>query len=424
MKRVVITGIGVISPIGNGINSFLNSMKQGISGIKFIQELADFNFSSQIGGIPDINLPDYDNIFQEYELSEADLTVKYAVLAAIQAWKDAKLEIPDKFSIAANEDYGAVIGSCAGGAELYARKLYHLVNSKKIKKLGSQIIENLMHSGSTAVISNIFALANQTISNSSACATGAESIIMATEKIRQSTAKLIIAGSSDPYSPYMWAGFDSMRLLSRKFNDNPTKASRPLSASADGFVAAAGAGMLIVEELEHALKRNAKIYAEIIGINYNAGGQRNGGSMTASNPNRVIDCIRSSIKDAKINSEQIDLICGHLTGTKFDDKEINNWKTALSLNKKFPYINSLKSITGHTIGAAGAIETIAAILQLYNDFIHPTINCEDLNENVKQIWDENKIATKLITNPNLNYIAKASFGFGDVNSCLILKKYK
>lgn len=421
-KRVVITGLGVISPIGNDIESFKLSMQKGISGIKYIKELADYNFASQIGGVPDINNSEYEKIFEKFELKDADLTVKYSVLAALQAWNDAKLELPDRFSKNINENYGAVIGSCAGGAELYARKLYPLVNSKNIRKLGSQIIENLMHSGTTAILSNIFALANQTISNSSACATGAESIIMASEKIKQSKASLFIAGSADPYSPYMWAGFDSMRLLARKFNDKPTQASRPLSASADGFVASAGAGMLIVEELNHALNRNAKIYAEIVGYEYNSGGQRNGGSMTASNPKRVIDCIKSALNNANISGKDIDLICGHLTGTKFDYQEVENWKTALNLNEKLPYINSLKSLLGHTIGAAGAIETIAAILQLQNNFIHPSINCEDLNENIKTIWDKNKIPQKLIRDINLNYIAKASFGFGDVNSCIILKK--
>ncbi|HOE38271.1 MAG TPA: beta-ketoacyl-[acyl-carrier-protein] synthase family protein [Bacteroidales bacterium] len=418
-KRVVITGLGVISPIGNDIESFTLSMRKGISGIKYIKELADYNFASQIGGVPDINNSEYEKIFEKFELNEADLTVKYSVLAALQAWGDAKLELPDRFSKNINEDYGAVIGSCAGGIELYTRKLYPMVSSKNVRKLGSQIIKNLMHSSTTSILSNIFALANQTISNSSACATGVESIIMATEKIKQSKANLFIVGSADPYSPYMWAGFDSMRLLARKFNDKPTQASRPLSASSSGFVAAAGAGMMIIEELEHALSRNAKIYAEIVGYEYNSGGQRN----TASNPKRVIDCIKTALNIANISGKDIDLICGYLTGSQFDSREVANWKTALNLDKTYPYINSLKSLTGHTIGASGSIETIAAVLQLKNNFIHPSINCEDLNPDIKSTWDKNKIPQKLIKDINLNYIAKASFGFGDVNSCIILKKF-
>ncbi|MDD2635765.1 MAG: beta-ketoacyl-[acyl-carrier-protein] synthase family protein [Bacteroidales bacterium] len=424
VKRVVITGMGIISPIGNGIQSFLQSIKEGKSGIRFIPELKELGFSSCIGGVPNIDTELNNDIFSKYELTEADISIKYAVLAGIEAWKDAGLKIPDKYSTYTNNNYGSVVGTCSGGAEIFTRKLVPAVNNNSIKRLGSQIIENTMHSGSAAALSNILALSNQTISNSSACATGTESIIIAVEKIRNGTADLFIAGGTDPYTPFAWAGFDSMRLLSRKFNDHPTISSRPMSQSSDGFVASAGAGMVVVEELEHALLRNATIYAEIIGIATNAGGQRNGGSMTASNPDKVVECIKNAIKDANIDNSKIDLISGHLTGTKLDFNEISNWLNALESPKSLPYINSLKSMTGHMIGAAGSAETIAAVLQLYYQFIHPTINCEDLNPEIAKNWDSKKIPIKLINSVNLQHIAKASFGFGDVNACIILKKFE
>jgi 3-oxoacyl-[acyl-carrier-protein] synthase I len=423
MKRVVITGIGIISPIGNSIQSFLTSIKEGNSGIKYIPELKDLGFASCIGGIPDIDKEQYDDIFSQYELTDADLSIKYAVLAGIDAWMDAGLQIPDKHSTYTNNNFGSAIGTCSGGAEIFSRKLVPAVNSNSIKRLGSQIVENTMHSGSAAALSNILALSNQTISNSSACATGTESIIMAAEKIRYGKAKIFIAGGTDPYTPYAWAGFDSMRLLSRKHNDTPQKGSRPMSQSSDGFVASSGAGLVVVEELEHALARNARIYAEITGIATNAGGHRNGGSMTASNPDKVIECIKEAMNDASLQSYEIDLICGHLTGTKSDYNEISNWRDALDNPESQPYINSLKSMTGHMIGAAGSVEIIAAVLQLYYQFIHPTINCEDLNPEIAKIWDSEKIPKKAISNVNLQNIAKASFGFGDVNACIILKKF-
>ena len=156
-----------------------------------------------------------------------------------------------------------------------------------------------------------------------------------------------------------------------------------MSATACGMVPAAGAGMLMLEELESAIERNAKIYAEISGGFLNSGGQRNGGTMTAPNPEGMIRCIAGALQDANIHADQIDCISGHLSSTMADVLEIKNWKIALKRNKDdFPYINSLKSMTGHCLGAAGAVETIAAVLELKDQFIHPSINCEDLHPEI------------------------------------------
>ncbi|MDD2637003.1 MAG: beta-ketoacyl-[acyl-carrier-protein] synthase family protein [Bacteroidales bacterium] len=423
-NRVVITGIGAISPNGSGIAEFLNSMKLGRSGIKYISELKDYNFFCQVGGIPDIKNKTSTKTFEEYQLTEADLSIKYAVLAGLEAWSNAGLGIPEYFSETPNNDAGAIIGSCFGGLEIFTRKIYPLVSSGHVKNIGSQTLEQWMMNGSVAALSRILALANQTTANSSACATGTEAIAMAYDRIKDGKAKIMLAGGTDPYSPYVWAGFDSMRLLSRRFNDCPEKASRPMSESANGFVPSAGAGVLVIEDLEHALERNAPIFAEIVGAAVNSGGQRNGGSMTAANPKRSAECINDAINQAGINGNQIDLICGHLTGTKADSSEVTIWKNALKLNNKFPYLNAPKSMIGHMIGAAGAVETIAAVLQLHEDCVHPSINCEDLHPEIEKIWDKNKIPQKNLHNAGLKYVAKAGFGFGDVNSCLILKKFE
>ena len=223
---------------------------------------------------------------------------------------------------------------------------------------------------------------------------------------------------------YLNPTFVCLKVTNFKSNDKPEKASRPMSASAAGFVPSGGAGALVLESLESALGRGAKIYAEILGGDINSGGQRNGGTMTASNAKAVQRCIKGALKNAAVAPQDIDLINGHLTATTNDPKEIQNWAMALKRNgKDFPYIHSLKSMIGHGLAASGAIECVAAILSLHNDFIFPSINCEDVHPDIASLIDVTKIPQKTIENTNLQVIAKASFGFGDVNACVIFKKF-
>jgi len=190
-------------------------------------------------------------------------------------------------------------------------------------------------------------------------------------------------------------------------------------------VPAAGAGILILEEYNTAINRGAKIYGEIIGTALNSGGQRNGGTMQAPGSIGVQKCISEAIKNARINRNDIDLICGHLSSTMADPLEIKNWTEVLQLKGElFPFVNSLKSITGHGLGAAGILEIIAAFVQLDQQFIHPSLNCEDIHPEISKLISPQKIPIKYIDDVNLNIIAKASFGFGDLNSCVIISKIK
>ena len=234
---------------------------------------------------------------------------------------------------------------------------------------------------------------------------------------------MLVGGCSD-HGPYIWAGFDAMKVITYKHNDSPEQASRPMSATASGFVPGSGAGALLLESLSSALERGAKIYGEVSGGAINAGGQRNGGTMTAPNSEAVQRCIKAAIENAGIHANEIDLINGHLTATIKDTTEVNNWAAALNRKgNEFPYIHSLKSMTGHCLGAAGAIESVAAILCLQNNFIFPSINCEDIHPEISAIINAEKIPQQLIENNKLQVVAKASFGFGDVNTCIIFKKY-
>ncbi|MEI6852203.1 MAG: beta-ketoacyl-[acyl-carrier-protein] synthase family protein [Bacteroidota bacterium] len=425
MNRVVVTGIGVVASNGCGKNEFLNSVKNGISGVKNIPDLESLNFGCQIGGIPDITRSSYLPVLKKYDMANVGSTVLLATMAGLEAWEDAGLSIPEYNSTNVDADTGVIVGTGSASMDLICNTLIPLVNEGKVRKIRSSIVEQLLFSAPGAFLSGILATGNISTTNSSACATGTESILMGYDAIRYGKAKRILAGSSEGYSPYYWAYFDSVRVTATAFNESPEKGSRPMSATACGLVPAAGAGMLILEDLSSALQRNAPIYAEIGGGFMNSGGQRNGGTMTSPSSSGVQLCISQALKSAKTRPEEIDCISGHLSSTMADVFEIQNWVAALKRDKSnFPYINSLKSMTGHSLGASGAIETIAAVMEIDNQFIHPSINCEDVHPEISEMIHTEKIPRTLITNKAVNTIAKTSFGFGDVNVCLILKKYK
>ena len=281
-----------------------------------------------------------------------------------------------------------------------------------------------MASGVSAYLGGILGLGNQVTTNSSACTTGTEAILMGFDRIKSGRAKRMIVGSTSDHGAYLWGGFDAMRVLTYKHNESPENGSRPMSASASGFVPGSGAGALVIESLESALERGAKIYAELLGGEVNSGGQRNEGTMTAPNSEAVQRCIKNALENSSVEANEIDTINGHLTATSKDFTEIDNWSKALNLKgDDFPYINSLKSMVGHCLSASGAIESVACVLQIHHNFIFPNINCEDLNEEIKAVISEDKIP-QLTIKQEVNVVAKASFGFGDVNGCIIFKKFK
>jgi len=246
---------------------------------------------------------------------------------------------------------------------------------------------------------------------------------MGYERIKNGQAKRMLVGSCSDDGPYIWGGFDAMRVMTYKHNDSPEQGSRPMSATASGFVPGAGAGALVLESLESALGRNATIYAEVLGGHINSGGQRQAGTMTAPNAEAVQRCIKEAISNTNISASDIDTINGHLTATSKDSLEIENWTKALNrTGEKFPYINSLKSMVGHCLAAAGSIESVATVLQLKEQYVFPNINCEDVHEGISSLISEEKIV-KQVLHTELNIAAKASFGFGDVNACVIFKKY-
>ena len=424
MKRVVITGMGVVAPNAVGLDNFSKAIQNGESGIRFLPEMEQLKFACQVGGVPPVTSELLGNYFSELTLKQLKAHgIRFGCIAGIDAWKDAELSYPVEKDGEPNWEAGCIFGAGMSGMSVVRSGIY-MVDEGKVKRLGSSLIQQTMPSGISAHLSGILGLGNQVSTNASACSTGTEAIIMGLDRIRQGKAKIMLCGSCDSYGPYVWGGFDSMRVLCRKYNDTPAAASRPLSESAAGFVPGSGAGAMVLEDLDHAIERGAKIYGEIIGGYTNSGGHRQGGTMTAPNPVGIQKCIQGALADAAINPGEIDAISGHLTSTMGDVLEIKNWSEALRRKgNEFPKINALKSMIGHCLSAAGAIESVAAILQLAEGFLHPSINCEDLHPEIAEIIDPACIPQKKISIP-LNIIAKSSFGFGDVNSILIFKSYK
>ncbi|MDR7211060.1 beta-ketoacyl-[acyl-carrier-protein] synthase family protein [Flavobacterium piscis] len=420
-KRVVITGLGVAAPNGIGVAAFTHALKNGISGVRHDAQLEKLQFSCQIAGKPQISEELKSEYFTELELRGFNSTgILYGVIAGMEAWKNAGLPI-------ANEEpdweSGTIFGSGTSGIDKFRESIYK-IDELQTRRLGSTVVAQTMNSGISAYLGGKLGLGNQVTTNSSACSTGTEAIIMAYDRIQSGQAKRVLAGSTGDSGPYIWAGFDALRVCSSKYNDNPEHGSRPMSASATGFVPGSGAGALLVETLESALERGATIYAEILGGNVNSGGQRGNGSMTAPNSTAVQRCIISAISNAGISANDIDAINGHLTATTKDSLEIENWTKALGRNgDRFPYINSLKSMTGHCLSAAGSIESVATVLQLHEDFIFGNTNCEDLHPEITALIDSSKIPLKTLKITS-DIIAKASFGFGDVNACVFFKKFQ
>lgn len=421
-RRVVITGMGVIAPNGNGLASFEEALRKGQSGIRHVEQMAESKFACTVAGVPQGVDELAAQHFGEDELLAMNMSHRYASLATLEAWLDAGLERPAPGGDEVDWDTGAILGTGIGGMDTIGAKVVPLTDAGKVRRLGSTAVEQVMASGISARVSGQFALGNQVTTNSSACSTGTEAIAMGLERIRTGRAERMLCGGAEGASHYIWAGFDAMRVLNRGSNDAPEKASRPMSASAGGFVPGSGAGVLMLESEESARARGARIHAEVAGQGLNCGGHRMGGSMTAPNPESVRRCIRAALEDAGVSPDRVGAINGHLTATGADPREIASWAAALSRGPgELPPVTSTKSMIGHALGAAGAIESVAAVLMLRGGYIHPSINCEDVHPEIEP--HAASIPHTLRELPDLEVVVKAGFGFGDVNACLVFRRW-
>ncbi len=421
-NRVVVTGLGVCAPNGVGLENFTKSLKERKSGITFQPALKELNFSCQIAGQPFLEEGLLDTYFTALQLRGLNASgIIYGVIAGTDAWKDAGLPVAQKET--PDWDSGIIFGAGTLGVDKFRESIY-TIDAGNTRRLGSNTVVQTMASGISAYLGGILGCGNQVTTNSSACSTGTEGILMAYERIKSGQALRILTGSCSDSGPYVWSAFDALRILPKQYNDNPTQASRPMSASAAGFVPGSGAGALVLESLESAQQRGAKIYGEVLGGAVNSGGQRGDGSMTAPNAEGVQRCILKAVDKCGIQKLDIESINGHLTATTKDSLEIENWSLALERSGiDFPYINSFKGIFGHCLAAAGSIECVATMLQFKESVLFGNLNCEDLHPEISKLVDPSKIPLQTIRHePKI--IAKASFGFGDVNACVIFKAYK
>ena len=421
-RRVVVTGLGVVAPNANDPRDFELALRKGRSGLRAHAAMAEHGFGCRVAGVPQGVDAIAEAYFEPDELVAMNSGHRYASIAAVDAWQDAGLERPERGGSEVDWETGAVIGTGIGGMDTTAARVVPLVNAGKVRRLGSTAVEQVMASGVSARVSGLLALGNQVTTNSSACSTGSEALALGAARIRQGLATRMLCGGVEAESHHIWAGFDAMRVLCRDFNDEPEKASRPMSRSAGGFIPAAGAAVLLLESLESARARGAHIHAELIGSAVNCGGHRGGGSMTAPNPEGVKRCVRAALADAGITGGEVDAINGHLTATGADPAELRCWAAALDRAPgTLPPITSTKSMIGHALGAAGAIEAVATVLMLERGFIHPSLNCEDVHPEIEP-WAA-AIPHGMRELPELRVAIKAGFGFGDVNACIVFEKW-
>ncbi len=410
-RRVVITGLGAVTPIGTGVSDYWNSLLEGKSGVRRIEKFDTEGFSSKIAGeVKDFNPKDF---FDAKSIRRMDKSTQFALASAIMAQQDAGIDFSqfDPYRV------GVVLGSGIGGMETLDVQFRTLLN-KGPQRISPLFIPMMISNILAGQIGMQFKVKGPNMVVTTACASSTHAMGVSYRLIREGEADIIISGGAEAaITPLALAGFCSMKALSTR-NDEPEKASRPFDKERDGFVMAEGAGILILEELEHAKKRGAKIYAEIIGFGMSADAHH----ITAPDPEGegARKAMEFAIADAGIKPEEVDYINAHGTSTPLNDK-----LETLAIKKLFGEhayklaISSNKSMIGHLLGAAGAVEAIATALTLKEGVIPPTINYEtpDPECDLDYVPNEKRVQDVKVALSN-------SFGFGGHNASLVFKKYE
>ncbi len=404
LKRAVITGIGAISCIGNNISEITKSLKLGTSGIRFNESYKELGMRSHISGSINLNLKD---LIDRKHLRFMGEAASYAYLSTAEAIKDSGLDL-SRFS---SQDVGVIAGS--GGASSRSQvEAADIVKSKGVKRIGPYRVTQTMGNTVSAALATFFGIKGVNFSISSACSTSAHCIGSALEQIQLGKQKIILAGGAEDEHWTMSSMFDAMGALSSSYNESPEKASRPFDKDRDGFVIAGGAGMLVVEELDHALERNADIYAEITGY----GATSDGDDMVHPSGEGATNCMLKAVE--MHGKDNIDYINAHGTSTPAGDPvELESIKKVFI--DKIPPISSTKSQTGHTLGAAGALESIFSLLMLKNSFISKTLN---LSSSIDE--GEGLDLVSEVRDQDLDAVMNNSFGFGGTNVSLVFEKLK
>ncbi|EJO3302492.1 beta-ketoacyl-ACP synthase I [Escherichia coli] len=405
MKRAVITGLGIVSSIGNNQQEVLASLREGRSGITFSQELKDSGMRSHVWG--NVKLDTTGLIDRKVVRFMSDASI-YAFLSMEQAIADAGLS-PEAYQN--NPRVGLIAGSGGGSPRFQVFGADAMRGPRGLKAVGPYVVTKAMASGVSACLATPFKIHGVNYSISSACATSAHCIGNAVEQIQLGKQDIVFAGGGEELCWEMACEFDAMGALSTKYNDTPEKASRTYDAHRDGFVIAGGGGMVVVEELEHALARGAHIYAEIVGY----GATSDGADMVAPSGEGAVRCMKMAMYGV---DTPIDYLNSHGTSTPVGDvKELAAIREVFG--DKSPAISATKAMTGHSLGAAGVQEAIYSLLMLEHGFIAPSINIEELDEQAAGL----NIVTET-TDRELTTVMSNSFGFGGTNATLVMRKLK
>ena len=405
MKRAVITGLGIVSSIGNNQQEVLASLREGRSGITFSQELKDSGMRSHVWG--NVKLDTTGLIDRKVVPFMSDASI-YAFLSMEQAIADAGLS-PEAYQN--NPRVGLIAGSGGGSPRFQVFGADAMRGPRGLKAVGPYVVTKAMASGVSACLATPFKIHGVNYSISSACATSAHCIGNAVEQIQLGKQDIVFAGGGEELCWEMACEFDAMGALSTKYNDTPEKASRTYDAHRDGFVIAGGGGMVVVEELEHALARGAHIYAEIVGY----GATSDGADMVAPSGEGAVRCMKMAMHGV---DTPIDYLNSHGTSTPVGDvKELAAIREVFG--DKSPAISATKAMTGHSLGAAGVQEAIYSLLMLEHGFIAPSINIEELDEQAAGL----NIVTET-TDRELTTVMSNSFGFGGTNATLVMRKLK
>ena len=408
MNRVVVTGLGIVSAIGNNADEVLASLKAGKSGIKANADMVEHGFRSQIAGMPDIDVTQH---VDKRSLRFMGPGAAYAHIAMTQAIADAGLTEDD----VVNFRTGLIAGS--GGPSTSAMFAAHqtVLKSGATKRIGPFAVPKCMSSTISANLATAFKIKGINYSITSACSTSLHCIGNAAEQIMMGKQDVMFAGGGEELDWTLSCLFDAMGAMSSKYNDTPEKASRAFDADRDGFVIGGGGGIIVLESLEHAQARGAKIYAEVTGF----GATSDGHDMVAPSGEGGERAMRIAL-DTLPEGRKVGYINAHGTSTPVGDVgEVEAVRRVFGEGST-PPISSTKSMTGHSQGATGAQEAIYCLLMLENDFIAPSINVENLDPAI----NEGEIATSLVENAGLDSVMTNSFGFGGTNGSMILSKFK
>lgn len=403
MRRVVVTGMGIVSCIGNSQDEVVQSLKEGRSGIVPAPKYAEMGFRSQIHGQPNINLEEKIDRRLLRFMGEG---AAYNYIAMQDAVADAGLDESD----VSNERSGMIMGS-GGPSTKNLLESFDVSREKGPKRIGPYMVTRCMSSTNSATLATPFKIKGVNYSITSACATSAHCIGNAAEMIQWGKQDVMFAGGGEELDWTLSVLFDAMGAMSSKYNDTPEKASRAYDANRDGFVIAGGGGVLVLEELEHAKARGAKIYAELTGY----GATSDGYDMVAPSGEGATRCMRQAIATVK---GPIDYINTHGTSTPVGDMaELKAMREVFG--DKVPYFSSTKSLTGHSLGATGAQEAIYSLLMMKHNFIAASANVETVDPEVGDM----PLVLKRIDNAKLDHVLSNSFGFGGTNSTLAFSRY-